>query len=517
LSRIRTNALALAGSFFSTAFLAFLQVKIITNYLDRTEVGIWSTVIAVGALCATLSENGLPMVLVRFGAKYDAEGRLPRLFKLWWFAVRVFSVALLGVIGLLIVGGPGISRLLGGGEVDRWILVLGYVTVGSGSLRAFNNASFRGLRRMTAMAVLEISFAATVTVVLFLLRHRLTVPLVLSISLGSGLLWASIGIVILLRILRGLQVDADPARIAPPIRPEIRHYWQGAAAAGIFLVAIEQLDKPILATLVSFDRLALFHVAARLALFARRLIYVPFQVMNPEVTHKWESNRREELRHDMELFSKLTLGLGLSMAAGLAVFARPLLLLVSTPEFLAGAPVLWMFTAVLPLICLHQPMVMFLRATGRVWYAFIGDATWLVTYLGVGSLLVHRFGLAGFVFGQVVASSLILVYNLVIFHHLEFPRPPVAFFLKRLALGAVVWGAAAAAGHVLPMWPWWQLILLAVLIGIVGNFLMVRGRFLTPAEEKRTVHMLAGRGGLGRAAQFLLTWPRGIGAPGESR
>jgi len=50
LSRIRTNTLALAASFFITAFLAFLQVKIITNFLDQGSVGIWSAVIAVGAV-----------------------------------------------------------------------------------------------------------------------------------------------------------------------------------------------------------------------------------------------------------------------------------------------------------------------------------------------------------------------------------------------------------------------------------------------------------------------------------
>ena len=50
-------------------------------------------------------------------------------------------------------------------------------------------------------------------------------------------------------------------------------------------------------------------------------------------------------------------------------------------------------------------------------------------------------------------------------------------------------------------------------MGVLVNFAFVRGRFLTPAEECRTVDMLAGRGALGRAARFLLTWPRfGAGA-----
>src|SRR6185436_20517922 len=98
------------------------------------------------------------------------------------------------------------------------------------------------------------------------------------------------------------------------------------------------------------------------------------------------------------------------------VFARPLLLLVSTHQFLAGAPVLWTFTAVLPLLCLYQPLVMFLRATGKVWYAFVGDAGWLLAYLGIGAVLVFPFGLPGFVAGQIVASLLVFAWVLSAFH-----------------------------------------------------------------------------------------------------
>jgi O-antigen/teichoic acid export membrane protein len=239
------------------------------------------------------------------------------------------------------------------------------------------------------------------------------------------------------------------------------------------------------------------------------LVYVPFQVMNPEVTHKWESGRREELRRDMELFTKLALGLGLSLVVFLGVFARPLLLLVSTPEFLSGAPVIWMFVAVLPLLCLHQPMMMFLRATGRVWYAFAGDAAWLVTYLGIGSLLIKPFGLPGFVGGQLVASSLILTYTLVVFHRLGFPRPPLDFFLRRVLLGVVIWAPVVLAGYFLPIWPWWALCLVAAALAVIANFFIVRWHYLSPEEVNRTVAMLAGGGVLGRAARFVFAWPLG--------
>jgi O-antigen/teichoic acid export membrane protein len=512
MSRIRANTVALAISFFTTALFSFLQIKIITNALDQTSVGVWSAIVAVGALLASFSELGLPWVLVRYGAKFDAEHRLPRLFLLWKFGIRVYGIALVMVVGILLVAGPWIATLLGGAQVDRWSLILGYLAVASGSLRAFNNASFRGLRRMRVIAVTEILYSLTVTGGLLLLRHHLDVRLALVVGLASGVLWAGVGLSLLLNHLRRVGEMASPEILADPIFPEIRGYWQGAALSGIFLVAIEQLDKPVLATLIAFQQVALFHVASRLALFARRLVYVPFQVMNPEVTHKWEGGRRDELTVDMELFIKLALGLGLIMVVFLAVFARPLLLLVSTRKFLAGAPVLWTFTAVLPLLCLYQPLVMFLRATGKVWYAFVGDAGWLALYLGIGALLVFPFGLPGFVAGQVVASIIVFFWVLSAFHKLGLPRPPLRFFLARAGLGAAVWAASVTAGKFLPEWPLWAYAPVAVALALLGNFFVVRGGYLSRMEEERAVALLAGRGAIGRLVRFLLTWPRALGA-----
>lgn len=510
MSRIRANVVALGVSFFTTAFFSFFQIKIITNVLDQTSVGAWSAVVAVGSLLATFSELGLPWVMVRYGAKFDAEHRLPRLFLLWKFAVRVYGVGLMAVVAILLAAGPLIAKLLGGAQVDRWSLIIGYLAVASGSLRAFNNACFRGLRRMRVIAVTEILYSLTVTGGLVLLRHRLSVRLALVVGLVSGIIWAAAGLVMLIGHLRRVGRDATPAMLAEPIYPEIKGYWHGAAVSAIFIVAIEQLDKPVLATLVAFQQVALFHVASRLALFARRLVYVPFQVMNPEITHKWESGRRDELTADMELFIKLALALGLSMVVFLAVFARPLLLLVSTREFMAGAPVLWTFTGALPLLCLYQPLVMFLRATGKVWYAFVGDAGWLVAYLGIGSVLVFPFGLPGFVSGQIVASLLVFAWVLSAFHKLGLPRPPLRFFISRALLGFTVWGLSVGAGKLLPEWPLWAYPPFAIALALIANYFFVRLRYLSKDEEERTVVLLAGRGPIGRMVRLLLTWPRGL-------
>ena len=510
MSRIRTNTLALTTAFFVTAVLYFVQLKILTNFMSREMVGAWTAVTSVAMLLVPFAELGMPQVLVRYAAKYDAERRLARLRRLFHLGLWIYAAGLLAVCALRAAVGPAVGRLLGGEVIGRGLLLLGFLAVATGSLRALNNACLRGLRKMPVMAMLEIGFGILVTLGYFVFRHQLSVGAAFQIFGVASLTVAVVGLTYQHRLFRSYATDPHDKE---PVFKEVQHFWQGAASAGVFLIAIEHLYIPLLAAgLICLAQLAVFLIASRLALFPPRLDYVPFQVMYPEVTHKWEGPRRHELARDMELFTKLILGLGLVMSVFLSVFAKPLMVLAANEEYLSGAPILWMFMAVLPIMSLHQPLVMFLRATGSVWYAFAAEAMWLGLYLGVGSVLLRWFGLPGFVGGQLVSSTAVLIYTLALLPRLNMPRPPVAFYVKRALLSLVVWGAAMALGRLWPYGAVWQLALLGLGLALLGNFLVVRGGFLSAEEEERTIAMFAGRGRVGQIMTFLVRWPR-FGAP----
>ncbi|NNF06496.1 MAG: lipopolysaccharide biosynthesis protein [Candidatus Eisenbacteria bacterium] len=507
MSRIRANTVALGLSFFVTAIMAFVQVKILTNFLPESKFGAWVTLVGVGALLGTLSELGLPQVLIRYGAKYDAENRLKRLQSLHAFALRVYVASLIVLVCIVWLLGTKIAVWIGAEELNRTLIVLGYLAMASGTLRALNNGSFRSLRRMSYVAYLEIAFSLLVAFGYYVFRHRLDIETVFTIFIVCSLAVAMVGMIFLRRLLSGLPPEISKEKIS--LTKEVSGYWQGAAAAGIFLVAIEFFDKPLLASLVTFEMVAIFGVAARMALFPRRLLYVPLQVLNPEITHKWESGRRDELAQDLKLFIKLELALGLLLIVPLIIFARPLILLVSNADYLPAAQVVWVFAAVIPLLCMHQPMTLFLRAIGRVWLAFIADASWLLIYLGLGSAVVGRYGLPGFVAGQLVASAFVLTYTLLIFHGQGLKRPPISFYLFRGVLAGGVWGAAVFVARRIPAdLPIWQMLLGGILIVVLANILFVLSGFLTRDDERRTVAMLAGKGTFGRIVEAMLSWPR---------
>lgn len=213
MSRIRTNTAALTVSFFATAAFYFVQLKIITNFLSQTQVGAWTAVTATALLLIPFAELGMAQVLVRYGAKYEAEGRAGRLVGLFVLSLKVLAGGALVAAGVLLLTGPSLAEFLGKGdeEINRWLLLLGFAALTTGSLRALNNAALRGLRRMPAMAGLEIGFGALVTVGYFLFRDRLDVGMVFVLWGAASLGVAVSGMVYLVRQFRAL----------PPIpRPE---------------------------------------------------------------------------------------------------------------------------------------------------------------------------------------------------------------------------------------------------------------------------------------------------------
>ena len=88
MSRLRTNSLAMIGAFLAQAVFVFLQMKILTHWMPRAEFGLFSAVLASGALLSGLAELGFPVVLVRYGSKFEAEGRPDAVLGLVGLALR---------------------------------------------------------------------------------------------------------------------------------------------------------------------------------------------------------------------------------------------------------------------------------------------------------------------------------------------------------------------------------------------------------------------------------------------
>jgi O-antigen/teichoic acid export membrane protein len=524
MTRIRTNAIAMGGTFLVQAIFVFLQVKLLTRYLEPAEFGLYSTVFALGALLASFAELGFSVVLPRYGAKYEAEGRpsaFPRLvgaaIGLWFGAGLVLST----VLWLLALpAGPG----TGDGQVPPALLLLGLAASLTFALRAYASAAFQGLRRMAPALVMEAVYMTGLTTWFLVLGDRLDAGSVflgfLVFGLGAGA--GGLGVFFLMARQRtGSGVGGEAPATAPPapgassagspreLLREIGPFWLGAFLTTVVAIALESADRLLLATLVPLELVAAWHVAGRLSLFLRKILFVPQQVAGPELAFQWERGARDVLADDLRLFARIEWLLGVLLAVGTALAARPVVLLVSNDRYEAAVPALTALAGALPILALQAPLTTFLRSVGRIGVTVTAELVWLVGSLAIGALLLPALGLAGFGLGAVVAALLALLYTLAAFRKRALPGPGHRFVVRHLALGLAAWALAALVARGMADWsPVAALALAGGVTLLLGGGLLRGGAF--PRGERARLAALLGAGLPAGVVRGLL----GV-APGE--
>jgi len=493
MSRIARNTSAVATAFVVTTLLSFVQIKLLTRYLTQDALGEYSAAFAIGALVSVLAQVGLPVVVLRFTAKYDALGAPERIRRLFQFAFSV--TALLSVVILVLVHftAPAIlprfyqhpPAAVGVGlATGLWLAT---------ALRQVVYSVFDGRRRMRIPAVLENLNLAALTIALLALRTRLDVPLVLGLSLVSGLATLACGLVLLFR--RGVCPAGDqlpPVQRAELIR-DIQPFWRGAAVNSLIGIGFGYADKLLVSLFLSFQMVSLFYVAERVTFLLKRLLAVPLQVTAPEMTHRWEGGRREELLRDVGFMLKVQFALGWLVTAMVFVAAEAAVLLLSSPAFLPAAGLLRILTLSVMLMAFYAPITTLFRAIERIDLALLSDVLWLGLYVALGIALMPRYALKGIVLAQVTASAVTALWNVIAARRsarIAWDVPGMV----RVALsgllatipGYLVARALGRAGY-----PYFGLGI-ALLVGLVFLLLVVRTGAISAADRTR-LRTLAGR------------------------
>src|SRR4029079_14087737 len=114
-------------------------------------------------------------------------------------------------------------------------------------------------------------------------------------------------------------------------------------------IAFESADRLVLAALLPFESVAVYHLAGRINLFTRKVLFIPQQVTKPEMAFKWERGAVEPLRQDLLLFSKLDGVIGVFLGVVVVLGARVGVLTVSDRRYLAAEPILVLMAGALPI------------------------------------------------------------------------------------------------------------------------------------------------------------------------
>ena len=493
MSRIARNTSAVATAFVVTTLLSFVQIKLLTRYLSQDALGEYSAAFAIGALVSVLAQLGLPAVVLRFTAKYDALQAPERIRSLFRFAFLTSAILSVAILALVTWAAPLLlPRFYAHPPAAVGVGLATGVWLGT-VLRQVTYSVFDGRRRMRIPALLENLNLGALTVALILLRSRLDVPLVFALSLASGLATLACALVLLYR--RG--VVPDVKELEPVSRDALLHevqpFWRGAAVNSIIGIGFGYADKLLVSLFLSFQMVSLFYVAERFAFLLKRLLAVPLQVTAPEMTHRWEAGRREELLRDVGFMLKVQFALGWLTTAMVFVAAEAAVLLLSSPAFLPAAGLLRTLTLSVMLMAFYAPITTLFRAIERIDLALISDVIWLGLYVGLGIALMPRLALTGIVLAQVVASAVTALWNVLAARRAARIHWDVGG-MARVALSGLL---AAGPGYLLARavgragYPYLGFGV-ALLVAVGFLFLLVRTGAITAADRAR-LRALAGQ------------------------
>ncbi len=528
MSRIVRNTTAVSAAFVTNTILSFLQIKLLTHWLPQTELGEYFATVALGALISVLAQIGLPMVVLRFTAKYDALNDLRRIVRLVWFAwslVLVLSVALLVVEWWAL---PGLLRRIYDQPPAPLNVLLATSVFAVMALRQMTYACFDGLRRMSYPALFENCNIAVITFCIVIMRQQLTLSFLLQLSLVSGAVFFLLSSATLLHRLHGARrartAATEPAGSdqggpagersgsePPPLLPDILPFWSGAALNGLVSISLGYADKLLVSLFLPFQVVSVFYVAERLTLLMKRLLGLPLHVASPEITRRWELGRREELRSDLGFLLKAQLAMAVLVAVVTFTLAEFGVQVVSSSDYLQAANLLRLLAVSVVMMALYAPITIFLRAIERIHLALISDVLWIVLYMVGGALLVPRLQLFGIVLAQVMASTITAIFNLIVGQRVARVIWDLGGVLRIAILGVTMAAGGLLLVRQYAPFAWWLAPGLGVLVALIYHLLLIGIGALT-RRDRRRLRALTGGGRIARLIDAVLFWPmRGRG------
>jgi len=499
-SRIGRNTAYLGAGTLAVSLLLIVQMKIFTLALSPQDYGLLLALRALAGLVTAAAVMGLPQLAMRYLPQLEVRRERGPLLR--------FSLRLLGLLAIssaLVLTLAWLARPLLMARFDMDLLEDGYFSLTlllALSLGIYEMALslFQGIRRMGWVAFSQVLFQGALSLHFLLIRGSLTPGLALWLYCIYTLV-PGLGLLILYPfLLPSGGKAATPLRIS---RGELLSYWRLGLLLRWMVLASLDLDRYVLSFFAGMELISFFNIPARMMGVSRRFLQSSITALQTEVSRLHEERREAELAPRVQLFLRGQVSLSLWMAGGLFLLAKPLILLVSTEDYLAGLPLFAVLLWTLPLSSLAGPLEGVFRGLDGLSRVLVGNLLWTLAYFGSIPILVPSMGLMGLGLAQVAALCLQAGWML----HSGRRRgylDDLAPMAASMAWGALPVFSALAIGLLVPgrqgLAPAPAGVLTGLLVLLAGVFALLGGRRLFDLDEKR---WLLGRFGHGAPRRFL--------------
>jgi len=499
-SRFFSNTLALVLQTVVATLLTLVQVKVLSNFLPKDEFGLFVSLRGLSLLISMLAANGIPQVLVRFLPVSEARGDVRS-------ALRTGTVALLLgttlVVLLCLLAHVCRRQLFGFADmaIEETTYFWFYVTTVGVAVKLILYGAFNGLRRLSTQTVLEVTSLAAALAWIVAMRNDLSVGLLFRILGVVQVATLALGVPVYYALVRRSHGEGEEGG-ERPTRHTYVEYWLWATGLSLVALAFTDVDRYLLAHVLTLESLALFHIVSRISRLANRLLGVANLSLQPEISRLDAEARRQSIAASTAIFLKFNTVLAVVAAVAIAGFAGELISLVASPDYLPASALLVVLALSLPITTMTAPLTTAMKATDRVRDALWTDLAWAGAYVLLIFFLGARYGLIGVGAAQVAAAGTQLL---------------LAARLSRLSVAGVLAevGVKLALSAALVFWPVFAspllgwggtaTVVLKALLFVIGcaAFVIVTRRVtIFTGPERRTMDDVLRARGLGALARL---------------
>ncbi len=309
------------------ALLRFIQLPILTKGLGAALYGTWSLINATISLIVPFALLGLGDAIIRFLTAEKDKGRIGEGFL---SALATVCISGISLSVLLFLFSDYLASLVFKDTASSFYIKLASVVIFFNSLDGLTLIFFRMQRKIGLYTALNLSRNALqvgLIVTAILMGYKLTG--VIAAVIASGALFLVINLSIILRqtgfrlprfsniksYLRwGVPLTLNPAMlwIIQVSNRYIVSYFLGVAAAGIYSAA---------------------YAIANYAAFIPSPLGI---VLYPTIIKSYEEEKIDETRKYLKYSLKYFMMIAIPSAFGLSILAKPLLSILTGPEFVAG-------------------------------------------------------------------------------------------------------------------------------------------------------------------------------------
>lgn len=385
--------------------LGFIQIPILTKGLGATLYGTWSLITVTVSLIVPFAMLSFSTSIVRFLAAEKDKGRIRDDFlsacSIVFISGAVFSLLLFFLSDFL---AASIFKDVN----SSFYIKLASVLILLNSMHVLPLAFLRMRRRIGLYTILNLIYGASqvgLIIAAILLGYKLTG--VIAAVIISGILFSLITLLIIFR-QTGLQLPRfshmkSYLKWGIPLTPNSAIMW-----------IIRSSDRYMVSYFIGVTAAGIYGAAHTIGNYASFALMPLGTVLYPTISKHYDEERLDETRNYLKYSLRYLMMIAIPSAFGLSILARPVLQILTTPEFVPGSTVVPFVAFGAVLFCFYQICVYIIHLVGKthITVRLLGTSAGLNILLNL--ILIPRLGIIGAAVATLIAYGVLGMLTLIV-------------------------------------------------------------------------------------------------------